>query len=750
MATSVTQVSVLYLITLTLININWVTMATTDQWNVTCPSSCRCALLRVPLAPERKATQTVDCSHRKLYHLPQDIPTDVQALLLRDNVINKPPPTSFDDLITLEILDLSYNDLEQLTPPTIFGNISSLEILNLEGNHLSTIQHGVFSGMPDLDELNLSANRLTSIEEHAFGGLNKLRTLVLSRNHLTKIKPEWLANLSQLQSLSLDHNQLNGIEGGSFLGMTHLTKLSLSHNNISALSADSFMSLSELNQLDLSHNQLTKVSRDALSVFKRLKLLTMDDNPIVILLPGSFQALTIGELSLCNMSQLSSLDRHSIVNMPQLHTLRIHGNPRLVYIDPETLEDVPLLDNIMLHDNHLSSLSYNVITSLPSLRQVTLYNNPLQCDCNAFWVRTALMNVTSYEYNDTIVSVARTLRHITFPRPEDYICDTPSGSDIRHLVDIQITSMTKNCEPTVIALFNESYQVEVGKSVKFECRAIGVPPPRIHWILSNGKIMRSTTNVSRVRVSRTGTISIENLKADHAGTYTCVANSSQGYDTTSTVLRIHSNNIHILSRGSTNSYITVTWNGTESTIDTSDYVIMYKEQANGQPYRPLVHIKPYIRTYTLNNLKPDTFYEFCITYQYAHEMVKLNCLAIKTKDALYMMRGVRTISKLTILLALCLTSLGVILICVLMVIVRRYQRRKSYQEPGGGTPVTGPQPLGNGHQTSVTRYQHRHNNDSHKVSQISNIPLDNLYNPPTTPLCTSTTSLISTSTQFNA
>ena len=148
-----------------------------------------------------------------------------------------------------------------------------------------------------------------------------------------------------------------------------------------------------------------------------------------------------------------------------------------------------------------------------------------------------------------------------------------------------------------------------------------------------------------------------------------------------------------------------------------------------------------MRTYTITNLTPETMYEFCIAYEHNDDIVKLNCLNIETKHQMVVVPRLTTLGNMSVLVALCTTITVILLTCMGIVLIRRWRRRKAYKEPGGINSFTlsgasrginagaGPGP-GN-------------IEDGKKVENLSQIPLDNLYRPPSTPLCTSRTSLIS-------
>ena len=216
---------------------------------------------------------------------------------------------------------------------------------------------------------------------------------------------------------------------------------------------------------------------------------------------------------------------------------------------------------------------------------------------------------------------------------------------------------------------------------------MGLPVPHVHWILANGKIVNNTSNFSRIRLDTPGTMTIGHLKPIDAGTYTCVATNDGGYDTSSSVLRVHDKNIHILRKGVATNFVTVTWNGTSPTITTSDYLLLFRKLGSKEDYGS-VSLRPYMRAYTFGNLKPQTTYQFCIAYRHKEETIKLSCIDVTTKHSTMVSRGITGFSRFSV--AIGFACLVAILLCFPTLLVRRHRRRKSYKEPAGMNVSTGP------------------------------------------------------------
>ncbi len=722
-------------------------------WNATCPSKCQCHIAEsehLDLSLDQdEAVRTVDCSGRKLRIIPPDVPQSTQVLRLRKNAIK-----SLDDinpsLSSLQELDLSHNSIASLSHA--IQNLTHLRRLNLAANHLYLLTSDTTQGrLPYLEEYILHDNQIETIEDMAFAGMASLKVLDLSHNKLVQIKDKAFQNVTSLEELVLNGNALLNIEDEAFKDLHSLTRLSLSQNRLRSLNKFTFVGLEDLNLLDLSHNQLTTVPTSALATFSNLKTLILNDNPIQIFSSWDFQDLSIREMNINCMPELIIVDSAAFLNLPLLEVLKMYDNPRLSYIDPEAFTDLPNLRELYLHSNHLPALSVEVIYALPKLEVLSLHDNPLHCDCNVRWLQEAVAQQVSEDVpkpvnastaNSTGISSllqadSNRLFNLTLEHASRFACSMPQTMSTMYIAEIPLGQIPPVCAPTVLPIFNDTHQVEINTySLTYNCRAIGIPTPYIHWILSNGKVINGTSNFSRIRFDRKGTLTIEHIKASDAGNYRCVATNSQGSNTVITTLKVHSKDIRILNKSSATNFVTVTWNGTQSTIGTSDYLVLYRRQGSTGEYGK-IHLRPYMRGYTIENLLPETTYEFCIAYQHDGDIVKLNCRNITTKDKGFMLRGIKTSGTLTVLIALCVTCSSVILLCILMAVVRRYKRRKPYSEPPGFAETDSAAGAGHSHGERQKINYH--------VRSLSQIPLDNLYSPPSTSLCTSQTSLISQS-----
>uniref|UniRef100_A0A3Q1IZ39 Ig-like domain-containing protein n=1 Tax=Anabas testudineus TaxID=64144 RepID=A0A3Q1IZ39_ANATE len=88
---------------------------------------------------------------------------NLQHLIVNNNQLIKVSAQAFDDfLLTLEDLDLSYNNLRRV-PWESIQNMASLHTLNLDHNLIDHIAEGVFGELYKLARLDMTSNRLRTL-----------------------------------------------------------------------------------------------------------------------------------------------------------------------------------------------------------------------------------------------------------------------------------------------------------------------------------------------------------------------------------------------------------------------------------------------------------------------------------------------------------------------------------------------------------------------------------------------------------
>lgn len=181
----------------------------------------------------------------------------VTGLSLSDNQLIGSIPASFGNLISLQHLTLSGNQLSSI--PASFGNLMKLQGLYLYGNQLSALPES-FGNLTGLQYLLLHENQLGALPE-SFSNLTNLQELTLYSNQLRSL-PTFFGNLTNLQILGLSSNQLSSLPA-SFGNLSNLNVLNLNANQLSSVPV-SFSNLTNLYFLDLSNNKFTFAGLEAL------------------------------------------------------------------------------------------------------------------------------------------------------------------------------------------------------------------------------------------------------------------------------------------------------------------------------------------------------------------------------------------------------------------------------------------------------------------------------------------------------
>mmetsp|Transcript_20438 Transcript_20438/g.41848 ORF Transcript_20438/g.41848 Transcript_20438/m.41848 type:complete len:540 (+) Transcript_20438:78-1697(+) len=202
--------------------------------------------------------------------LPQDMPPNLQRLLLSENKFNG--QLHRWNLPKLRFLNLSHNKLTGCRESGVFADMTDLEMLDAQDNLIrhewSDLWGGAAAGgattqpspyrLPlNLTSLNMSRNRLRGeVGTSTFGGCVSLRYLNLSENQLGGQLGERLGNLSGLRDLRVGNNSFTGKLPQDLTRLQKLRTLSLRGNDLEGpLDSIRWAALAaNLRHLDLGHN----------------------------------------------------------------------------------------------------------------------------------------------------------------------------------------------------------------------------------------------------------------------------------------------------------------------------------------------------------------------------------------------------------------------------------------------------------------------------------------------------------------
>ena len=725
---------------------------------------------------------SVDCARRRLDDVP---PLDALAAgtrrssdrlgldLKANRIWRLPPPARSAAAATtvegLRRVDLTSNSLRTLTG---HGTIAAafgvdLEALLLDGNGIGHVEHGVFAGLDRLRRLSLTANRLWSLDGGLLNGLPaSLQALDLSRNLIEVVPAHAFSGLEHLRNLSLARNRIRFVHASAFGGSDADECVQRRTGNSSdekrptsqPVTTDSatvglargdsgWSEKPSLQNVDLSHNLLRTVPCWGAATGS-LQSIVLDGNPLRHLRSGAFRSLPrLRDLSLAALPQLLLIDAEVFVDLPQLRVLRLHDNRRLAYLDPRALavgaRGELTLRQISLHNDALLAVPSSLAVDDDDRRAprwISAAGNPIHCDCNVRWLRDAILSANRTRIVDG----------------EEVRCDSPTRLRRRRLADVEAEDaavVDASCPSVVVPFFDATTVARLSDRVQLNCRAIGRPAPRLHWILPHRTVLNTSSviDAGRLAVDAGGTLTVTAVRATDFGTYTCVALNARGYDAAATSLSASDPlpcqanggeddgrpRPRLLVKGVASTFVAVTWNGTDVPGGTGTgrspgirYAIVYRELENSgnrkntaskqikldsdnddydydndddddddEPvYKGRIDLRPYMRAFTVNSLRPLTHYEFCIGCELEdvqgaepapdasrrRRFFRSNCIRIRTTDSsgnAARFGGAENGVRVVFGLAVVITAVAVLSLCGLLVVIRRIGRRVSYHEP---------------------------------------------------------------------
>ena len=197
---------------------------------------------------------------------------------------------------TLQVLDLSTNDLAPQRLPANLFEMSQLVVLDLHSNKFfGSLPFTTSSGCCNeaLRFLALYDNQLSSfLPEEAITYFPMLDHLDLSENMLTTL-PQNLGQLTNLRQLYLGSNpfEIQTMPTELFV-MRNLQELSLKDANIVGTIPPFIADLQFLRLLDLDQNQISGSIPELIGVLENLQVLLLNRNELSGEIPASFAALT--------------------------------------------------------------------------------------------------------------------------------------------------------------------------------------------------------------------------------------------------------------------------------------------------------------------------------------------------------------------------------------------------------------------------------------------------------------------------
>ncbi len=183
--------------------------------------------------------------------------TSIQGLVLWSYFLTGTLPTTIDQLIDLEDLELASNQISGTIPSSII-KLTKLQILDLSSNLLQGTIPSIFSNESNLVKVRFFGNQLIGTVPVSFKQLKYIARIDFTSNDLWG-KIDWLNadQLNQLIELSLSNNLFSGTFP-AISNLTKMTSLALSVNSFEgSLPSDIFQTSVNLQTVFIHSNQFT-------------------------------------------------------------------------------------------------------------------------------------------------------------------------------------------------------------------------------------------------------------------------------------------------------------------------------------------------------------------------------------------------------------------------------------------------------------------------------------------------------------
>ncbi|NWS50143.1 LRFN1 protein, partial [Probosciger aterrimus] len=319
-------------------------------------------------------------------------------------------------------------------------------------------------------------------------------TLLCARTGLLAVPP--LLDRGAVE-LRLADNFIGAVGRSDFANMSSLVHLTLSRNGLRRLAPGAFADLRALRALHLDGNRLPALSGAQLRGLANLRHLILANNQLAAIEPAAFAAFaaTVEDLDLSH-NNLPALPWDAVASMASLATLTLDHN-LLERVPAGTVARLPRLARLDLTANRLRALP-----PVPGPPGPTLAagGNPLHCNCELLWLRRLAQP-------DRLES-----------------CASPPPLAGRLLWAVPEEELTCSAPAIAAAAARPSAVIE-GQPLTLACAAAGDPPPALHWLGPDGRLVQ---NGSRRAVGHDGTLELRVATLGDHGAFTCVASNAAG------------------------------------------------------------------------------------------------------------------------------------------------------------------------------------------------------------------------------
>uniref|UniRef100_A0A8C8ET73 Ig-like domain-containing protein n=1 Tax=Oncorhynchus tshawytscha TaxID=74940 RepID=A0A8C8ET73_ONCTS len=444
----------------------------------------------------------------------------VETLDLSSNDITEVRGQGFPAGLQIKDLYLSNNKIHLLEAGALDQLSSSLQVLRLSRNRISQVPVKSFQ-LPKLTQLELNRNRVRQVEGLTFQGLANLEVLKLQRNNISKLTDGAFWGLAKMKVLHLDYNSLREVNSGSMYGLSSLLQLFLSYNSISHINPDGWRFCQRLRELSLSYNNLSRLDEGSLAVLGDLHTLRLGHNSISHITEGAFRGLKAVRLLELDHNDISGTiedTNGAFSGLDSLNKLTLFGN-KIKSVAKKAFLGLEALEHLNLGENAIRSIQPEAFSKMRSLRNLLIQSDRFLCDCQLHWFPEWLLTRGLQTGVEATCAHPETLKGASIFQapPESFVCD-----------DLPKPQITVQPETTVTVL---------GSDVRFTCTVASSSssPMTFAW-RKDQELLRhaEVENLAHLRAHHGGVMEyttilhLRHVTFTHEGRYQCIITNHFG------------------------------------------------------------------------------------------------------------------------------------------------------------------------------------------------------------------------------
>ncbi|XP_071789739.1 uncharacterized protein [Asterias amurensis] len=336
-------------------------------------------------------TAKADCSSLNLDCIPVNYP-DALIMDLSHNNISELSQDDFNGTFSrLAELYLDHNNISDVMSLLGSNELESLQILSVKHNLISYWYYYNACQLSSLIELSVDYNSITymymnintrsscrklqrfsadfNLIKNAYVYLYKLSNIVISLqyNRLNSVDG-WFQH-GENASLLLDHNEIRYLHFPIY--NNHIADtISLNHNQLQSV----YVYIGATYTFNVGSNGLANWNGTNIRDYYAMKRMDMSNNSFDSLIqPPWAEALEFLNADTNLLANLSSTTLSGFVDLTELHV----ANNRLLFISPTALSQLSMLQSLYLDDNDLTSLFGGVFSNQSYLVELSITNNRL-------------------------------------------------------------------------------------------------------------------------------------------------------------------------------------------------------------------------------------------------------------------------------------------------------------------------------------------------------------------------------------